>query len=421
MFCKKLEIDLVHSRLNVNKKMRLNSLLLSVLFFNSTFSQILISEVNFDVPTSESLERTNNAHFGEFIELYNFTDKDISLEGWALYDFVSRFDFPEDAVIKSQDYIIVAYKNNLSSTFNPLVSFFPSCTGHEEKIIYQNKIILRNDRERLAIATHRINGKRLKKFHEIGHISYKTKSYVPVPQHPNHSNNHFNQLPLYNINNGYHPNFNPSNYGSSPSLHFQLNNQGVQNNIAIMAPPSPFFMQTVPSVMSYDDVVRPLLESIYENIEYTEEILAIRMMDCDKTIISVTQQPLFNESGLAMCPEYDTNGNLINWFVCSDGEDEDENLTDEYSPELIEAISSSIIIYPNPTYGGLSIQWDEAYIGAIQQLKISKHTGNTFFISPSLNAQNNFSTDISLQQTGLFVISFMLNTGQIISKNIIKY
>jgi len=188
-----------------------------------------------------------------------------------------------------------------------------------------------------------------------------------------------------------------------------------------MAPPSPFFMQTVPSVMSYDDVVRPLLESIYENIEYTEEILAIRMMDCDKTIISVTQQPLFNESGLAMCPEYDTNGNLINWFVCSDSEDEDENLTDEYSPELIEAISSSIIIYPNPTYGGLSIQWDEAYIGVIQQLKISKHTGNTFFISPSLNAQNNFSTDISLQQTGLFVISFMLNTGQIISKNIIKY
>lgn len=400
--------------------MRLKSLLLSVLFANSTFSQILISEVNFDVPTSESLERTNNAHHGEFIELYNFTDKDISLHGWALSDFVSRFDFPADAVIKSQDYIIVAYKNNLNSPTNPIVNFYPSSAGHEEKIIYQNKIILRNDRERLVLSTNRVNGKQLKRFHEIGVIFYRTKHYAPVPQHQNHSNNHFNTFPYYAINNGYHPNINTSNYGTYPSLHYQLNNQSKQSNVATIAPPSPFSMQNVPAVSSYDDIVRPFLESIYENLDSTEEVWSLRNVDCDKTIADVSQNPFFTESELVKCPVYDSNGNLTHWVVCSD-DDDDDLVNLEYSPEQIEAINATIVIFPNPTYGGLTIQWGETYIGTIQQLQISKFTGNTFYTSPSLAAQNSFNTDISTQQTGLFVISFMLNTGQIISRNIIKY
>ena len=59
-----------------------------VLIINLLWSQITISEVMFDLEGSDSPN--------EFVEIYNYSDEDISFQNWAIRDNYSTDDLTPD-------------------------------------------------------------------------------------------------------------------------------------------------------------------------------------------------------------------------------------------------------------------------------------------------------------------------------------
>ncbi len=69
------------------------------------YSQIMITEVYYNTPYNEKLHFTKKVngvttselmdavkhHRGEFIEIYNYSDKDISLKNWYIKDLLKNF------------------------------------------------------------------------------------------------------------------------------------------------------------------------------------------------------------------------------------------------------------------------------------------------------------------------------------------
>ncbi|MGC4040406.1 MAG: lamin tail domain-containing protein [Flavobacterium sp.] len=142
--------------------------LLLILILNSyaVISQITITEVYYDTPFLEDIYHYDNIgeqlptpflhHMGEYIELYNYSSEDIPLKGWAITDNVSRYDFPNNAIIRANQFIVVAYRGYGQPDY--FTSFFPTTAGKQAQIFYQDKIMLRNMGEELKLHAGDIRG-----------------------------------------------------------------------------------------------------------------------------------------------------------------------------------------------------------------------------------------------------------------------
>lgn len=379
-----------------------------ICYIKISYSQILITEVNFDVPVSEKLHVSQEAHYGEFIELYNYTDTDIDLSGWVLVDHVSNFHFPNGTTIKSNDFFVVGFKQFLDNNANPILEMYPATTqGHEDKIIYQSRLILRNDYERVRLITTKINGINLPRPYVISEFSYRTTDHI---------HGKYSDYPIYEIKNH---NLDAVNFSEFPSLHFLA-----VSKIYSINSPSPFFIQEIPETENFLSTLIPILTEHYDIITWVDEVNDILNTECDKEVLAIYQESTLNLTEEKFCAFYDNSGNLIGWINCNEDDEEDDEEDDgdfEYTYDELQEISSKIYIAPNPTNHDINIMWDEEYIGVISSLSASSVYGNTFYNSDSLSSIGSTTVLLSYKPTGVYIITFQLNTGQFISKNVIKH
>jgi len=381
-------------------------------------SQIIITEVNYDSPFYEGSPNyhyhfDNNStrrHLGEYIELYNFSNEDIPLKGWFITDYVGKYVFPENAVIPAEDFIIIAYNDPLwcsqsddgLNTQNYFTTFFPNAIGKESQIYYQNKIILRNTQETLKLFIGELRGM------QTNHNVVYGMSWENPPNFP--------------FTNSEEATENPASYDfytQGYSIH--LNNSG--NYFADS--PTPFSSGYLPPTQNLEDIqsVIDALNEVYSTLTWKDYADAILYNTCSLALDVIEQIPLETYTNQSRCFTYDNSGNKIGFYDCSQENETSQNNGEEqqgYTNEQLDEINSKIILYPVPTNSILNIEWDDFVNGKISSIQFSNQNGVSIGTQTIQGTQSSTQFNFDGQPTGVFIVSFVLNSGQIISKNIMK-
>lgn len=371
--------------------------LIILLSLNMLSAQIKITEVNFDVPGSEKLYYYQDSHLGEFIELYNYTDQPIDLSGWLLKDIAQTFTFPAGTIIGSADYLVVAYQGS------PIPSYYPSSVGHEAKIIYQNQLVLRNNREHIQLLTNKIGTNQLQRYYTIDEVKYRTKPYTSTS---------FDNYPFFEIYNIYQTEL-PIDYSQFHSIQI-----GEQHDF-FASSPMPFQMAITIPTEDFLEVISPILIDNYNGMTQAEQVQYILSLTCEKTIALIQQTPNLTLINTHRCPVFDVSGNLTHWVVCNYSITPPEE--SGYTPEELAVIEASITIHPNPTNGLITIQWDNQYVGVITAVQAGNMAGMIVVNPINVSTTNTTPMDLGLFPPSLYVISFTLDTNQKISRNVIKH
>lgn len=386
--------------------------------------QIVITEVLYDTAFDErpatirETERRNYYtfkdkahHLGEFIELYNYTTEDIPLKGWFIYDNASKYNFPDDVVIKSQDYLIIAYRDLYSKKdigdYFPI--FYPTVKGRERKIIYQDYLILNNKKDGLSLYTKRLAGVDLHKDFLIDHIQWDNTSI--------HSgSNELGDKSYYSLNN--------RNFYVN-SLHLDTGGNYEEKKA------SPLTASYVPSTQKLLDipiVQKALLDNIakYNWDDYVYEII---QQKCN-LIISLTEQyPQGTYNRGELCFIYDAAGNYIRTEVCRTANVMSAPVVKPYTsvaktkkpiPSTISEYRDYIVVYPNPTSGVLRVNIDEIIHGKISKIEMYSASGASILTKKLKSTDLEVTLDITSYPIGVYILKFSLGTGESFSVNVIK-
>lgn len=380
--------------------------ILLIKIYSGAFSQIAITEVFYDTPYFEDMNGTGQSpypfninihHLGEFIELYNYTTEDITLNGWSLSDRGSRFVFPPNTVIKSGKFLIVAYKSANSNILFP--TMFPNTVGKESQIIYQNAIILNNNREWLRLNMGAIRG--------VNFVNTTiSKAWWPLQQLSN------NGL----ISNGLNDDcVNPQN------CNFYLYSLHKSASGFTTGTATPLSSNYLPPIQNLEDIqiIRDAIIANLGNATWDFYSDAIINNTCPVNISLVEQNPTETYLATGKCFTYDLSGNNTTSSNCTPPSSI-PNTSNEYSQEQINDISSKITVAPNPTNGAITISWDATIVGKISTIQITTSNGVSLSINPINSTQNEIELSLSGQPTSIYIVRFILNTSQFISKNVIK-
>lgn len=380
-------------------RLKIYLFLLFSIFFSHVNSQIAITEIYYNTPYNESLKytslnpnpdqniatRTAEHHRGEFIELYNYSDTDISLSGWYLRDYVGTYWLP-DRILKSGEFLVVAYGKQPQEDYFP--SFFNTTQGKESQIIYQNVILLRNKNEKVILGCEAFKG----------------------------------QMPI--TSNSFEWNF-----GSNPSTNFIYNSWENSSNFYSVesvhygnyeTTPDPLSETNKPAMTPLLDIITPLYYQYYSTLNWSENVLNITNNTCPITIVKEEQTPSGNFTSGNKCFSYDIAGNLIDSQDCVANTQNNPPASSLTEDEL-ENIKASITVAPNPTSSNVNIYWNGAALNKIYNLQIYSSSGISIFnFSPSTGV-NSASFSLQGQLTGTYIANFTLNTGQVVTKNILKW
>lgn len=366
--------------------------LISSLFY----SQIAITEVYYDTPYNEKLtmtlsgEAARKHHRGEFIELYNFSDKDVNLKNWYIKDLIGTYWLPDKLLIKGE-FIVIAYSTLRNTTTFP--EHFTTTQGKENQILYQDKILLRNKRE-IIKAGYSFDGKTM--------LDKSTVEWY----NPNPSSNFVKDVWTQ-----------PSAFYNVKSM--QLNS----NNSYIEATPNPLDAIYKPPTQNYEDLVRDDFIQNYSYLDWTDNVNALVNKLCQISIQKIEQLPngIYNSGG--KCFSYDIAGNYISSSDCNPSNNGPQ--TNEYNYDELEAIKNSIVVYPNPATSNnsyvVNISWSGPSINKITNLQVYTSGGGLVYGFAPTSGINSTSFSLQGQLPGAFVANFILNTGQVISKNILKW
>lgn len=393
--------------------MRIKSTACFFLFILGQFfySQIMITEVYYNTPYNEKLyfqKKVNGVyihdfidakkhHRGEFIEIYNYSDKDISLKNWYVKDLLKTFWLPEKT-IKKGEFMVIAYSVLPYNTTN-FTEHFSTTLGKESQIIYQDQIILRNKREEISLG-YSFNGSNLfNKSNYSWDFQYEPSSNFV-------KNIYQNPAQFYDYNS---LQYNPTTY---PYGTYQ-------------ATPNPLAATYVPVTQSYDDLVKNDFQDYYSYLDWTDNVNVLVDKICPITIEKVSQSPggSYTNNGTS-CFSYDTAGNLIAGGGCS-GVSTPPSGSSGLSPDELELIKNSIIISPNPTKASdsynVTITWSGPASNKINNIQIFNSSGTTVYGFAPGTSVNTTTFNLQNQLPGAFVANFILNTGQVVSKNILKW
>ena len=380
----------------------------SLLFCLSSklFSQIAITEVYYDTPFNEKLKFGNETngyvnaikhHRGEFVEIYNYSDKDINLKGWYLSDNVGVFWFPEK-IIKSGQFMVVAY-STLPYNRTEFDRLFTTTAGKGDQIILQDKIMLRNHKEKLFLG------------YTLNYYNLLSKSTVG-----------------WEFQQQYQGEKVPTNFihdiWATPEMFYSVNSLQLnsQNNY-MEATPNPLDAIYKPPIQSYDALVKNDYQNYYSFLDWSENVKKIVEAICGISIQKVEQSPNGTYNSGGKCFTYDTAGNRTIATDCSATNPNTSN--NGYTSDELEAIKNSIAVYPNPATSNnnnvVNISWSGVAINKINNLKVyTSGAGLVYGFTPT-NGINSTSFSLQGQLPGVFVANFTLNTGQVISKNILKW
>lgn len=383
-------------------------------------SQIKITEVYYDTPYNEKLKFTKKIngvetgelmdavkhHRGEFVEIFNYSDKDINLKNWYLKDYQGIFWLPEK-IIRSGEFMLMAY-STLPYNTTPFTEYFPTTAGKEKQIILQDKIILRNNKEEISLG-YSFNGN----YPLVDKSTVKWRFDQPLSTNFIH---YVAQTPnsFYTVKS---IQYNPDYAGSNPAG----NSQDAYNNYT--ATPNPLDAVYRPVIERYEDIVKNDFLSYYSLLDWGENVRSIINNTCQKTIPVEEQIPngvyLSNEK----CFNYDASGNLTSATDCSPIKTIASNTV--YSPDELANIENNITVFPNPTKAEhqylVNIMWSGSAINKIYNLRIYTSMGGLVYQTTLAQGANSVSFSLQNQLPGTFIANFVLNTGQVVSKNILKW
>jgi len=398
--------------------------IIGFLFFITTnwlYSQVMITEAYANTPANEMLrynKKVNGVytgeiidkkkhHRGEFIEIYNFSDKDVNLKNWYLKDTQGVFWFPE-ITIKSGKFLIIAY-SVLPYNTTPFTELFTTTAGKENQIIYQDKIILRNKKDRIS-------------------LGYSFNGYILLDK--SEMIWEFGNEPAYNyVQNvwstpGEFYNVKSIQYHPDPQTTIDPNNQ--PNNYDLYnytATPNPLEAEYTLDRESYDEIVKEDFQQNYSFLDWSDNVNFLVNKLCPIMIEKISQTPTGSYSGNGEnCFSYDIAGNMIMGSNCGNNSNP-PIVTSGYSTDELEDIKNNINIYPNPTRAidqyNVTIAWTGPATSKIQSLQVFSSTG--ILIYSYTPGSNTTAFNLQNQLPGAFVANFILITGQVVSKNILRW
>lgn len=385
--------------------MKLKFIFFFLVFFSCTrfHSQIAITEVYYDTPANEKLRFGNQVngfedakkhHRGEFIEIYNYSDKNINLKNWYLADNFGVFWFP-DKIINSGQFMVIAY-SPLYYHITEFPSLFATTAGKESQIILQDKIILRNNKEKVYL------GYTLDNTHLIikNMVSWEYQGQGVMPANYIH------------------------NIWQTPNLFYSVNSlQLSSGNNYIEGIPNPLDANYKPPIESYDDLVKNDYLQYYAYLDWTDNVNALLNRVCPISIQKIEQLPNGTYNSGGKCFTYDIAGNNTTSNDCAGSNNAPQ--TNDYSYDELEAIKNSIVVYPNPAISNnnyiVNISWSGPSINKINNLQVYTSGASLVYGFSPTNGLNSTSFTLQGQLPGVFVANFTLNTGQVISKNILKW
>lgn len=300
--------------------------------------------------------------------------------------------------------MVVAY-STLPANTTPFTEYFSSTVGKESQIILQDKIILRNKREKIELG------------YSLNEYRLLSKSFAEWEQRDTPAINFIQniwQTPhlFYTI---------PSiQYYSNP-LPPDPNNSDIYNNY--MAAPNPLAATYKPDTQNYDDLVKNDYQEFYSFLDWSNNVKALIDNVCVISIGKIEQAPTGTYTNTGKCFNYDDVGNETDAYNCV--ANSNTNPSTGYTVDELEAISNSIILYPNPTTASsqynVTISWSGVALNKIYNLQVYSSAGMSVYNYNPITGINTTSFNLQSQLPGTFVANFVLNTGQIVSKNILKW
>ena len=123
--------------------------MLCITFFTHTMRAVdfvHMSEIFYNTPLNEVITTPPFSN-GEYLELFNAGHNPVNMEGWVVRgDGVTKvFTFGE-VIIPPQSFLILAYRHSWTPDFE-LSHLFTNMDKNGGQIVYQNRIILTNNRE----------------------------------------------------------------------------------------------------------------------------------------------------------------------------------------------------------------------------------------------------------------------------------
>jgi len=382
-------------------------------------AQIAITEVYYDTPFSE--RGGSNPNLGEFVELYNYTKENISLEGWFLRDNTNSYPFPKGTVIKSGDFLIVAYKRQNGSPYFP--NFFPNTKGQESKILYQDKLVFNNFNDGVVLFTQ---GSTLAKDVsipeflqvEVDKAGWLVPEYIRLP-----SNNRYK----YERKKFVTPfsNYNPKTAegdGSKADYYIKSLQKSGEDTYNENNKANPLTALYKPALVEYKNslAVKNVYQNHYALLTWAYYVNQILNNTCSYSI-SVIEQ---SNSGFAVtsteqCFKHDAAGNMDVKSSCTSTTTSSSTSAANLQNDL-EEIKNRIVIYPNPTSSKVTITWDSEVNKLISQMKIVALNGAYTVSVPQSASNYTFTADLSAQTAGIYILLVSLTTGNSVSKSIIK-
>jgi len=371
-----------------------------------SFAQLIITEVYRDTPYSEYIdvnygpyqnptpelfEKLRKRHRGEFIEIFNASDTDLNLKDWKLRDNEGNYDLP-DKIIKSGQFMVVVANNNSGGDYFP--SFFSTTQGKENQIIYQNVIKLSNTDESIHLIAKNVAGHNLQQEYVASSVSFQQE----------------------NNNMGISAGFDAV---ANPSIFYEVKDWQYDFNTPQF--PNPLAATIMPVIKPLEDYVGTILTQNYDVLTWDSNAENLINTTCEINIPNISQS--FNAG-----PTYgskifnsDTAGNSSASKTAS--LKTNTELSAENSIDILEQIKMAIQLSPNPTPDIANVSITGIAQGKVTSVQVFSGAGALLFTKSNLQDSSNFNFSFSLgnQITGVYIANFTLNTGQTVSKNILKH
>ena len=396
-------------------RIKITTFLLVLIFSQNFYSQITITEIYYDTPDNEKLrfiKKVNGLatqeeieavkhHRGEFIEIYNYSDKDVNLKDWFIKDLQGVFWFP-DKVIKSKQFMVIAY-SVLPYNTTPFSECFTTTIGKESQIILQDKIILRNQREIVSLG-------RVYNFGGTPFTFNKAERRWEFRQSP----------PINFIGEIWRT---PNKFYEVNSIQYNPNYTGNQDNPDLydnyMAAPNPLDATYKPPTESYDQIIYDDYNSYYSYLDWTDNVNALIDNKCSISILNEEQTAANPRTNVFKCFNHDTSGNLTSSYNCNSTPSTTPST--DYTYDELEEIKKVITIAPNPTNSVVTISWSGVALGKVTNLQVHLSSGGLIFNYSPSSTTNSVTINLQNQISGVYIAHFYLNTGQLVSKNILKW
>ena len=112
---------------------------------------VIINQVMYDSPLNEVVAYPPYSN-GEFIELYNGSDSQVSLQGWHLSGDSQTEDYYfQNVSIPSHGFLVIAYRHTSTPSFTIDSLFSPLINNSPVSVIYQSAIVMANTGETITL------------------------------------------------------------------------------------------------------------------------------------------------------------------------------------------------------------------------------------------------------------------------------